>query len=229
MGLKYKLLKLVHLYNNPMIFFSPVCAHVQGVRRRGLTRGDGTLPTGLKQPGSITRGDVFEVDEYTDLVDPNTLSKNGGLPHKIHPTLAKGSKEAKPDSTSKILDENITTEKSIPDKGFPKKPVDNTIIDLDVPSILKKPSVRENSTSEDPDSKLRKDGEERVTPVSVPPSSSTDRTNVVLTSRAGGLVRGSDGKMYHLHQGPPGPVGPLGEPVSTIYLFPLLFSDMVNN
>lgn len=204
------------------------------MRSRGPTRGDGTLPTGSKRPGSISRGDVFEVDEYTDLIDPNTLSKNGGLPHKIHPPFAKGSKEAKPDSTSKLLDENITTEKSSPDKVFPKKPVDNTIIDLDVPPILKKPPAGENSSREDPDSNLLKEGEERGTSTHVPPSSSTDRTNathkivpnVVLTSRTGGLVRGSDGKMYRFHRGPPGPMGPPGEPVSTTYF---IFCSMVAN
>lgn len=178
------------------------------MRRRGLTRGDGTHPTGVKRPGSISRGDVFEVDEYTDLIDPNTLSKNAGLPHKIHPPLAKGSKEAKPDSTSKLLDENVTTEKSTPDKGIPKKPVYNTIFDVDDPSILKK--TGENSSSTGPDSNLLQEGEERVTST-VP--------NVVLTDRTGGLVRGSDGKMYHFRQGPPGPMGPPGEPVSTYYFF----------
>lgn len=204
---------------------------MQGVRRRGLTRGDGTLPTGLKRPSSFSRGDVFEVDEYTDLIDPNALSKNGGLPHKIHQPLVKGSKEAKPDSTSKLLDENITTEKSSPDKGFPKKPVDNTISDPDVPSILKKTPAGESSSPEDSDSNLLKEGEQMVTSTPVPPHSSPEKTNethridpnLVLTGRTGGLVRGSDGKMHHLLQGPPGPVGPPGEPVSTIYLFHLLF------
>lgn len=194
------------------------------MRRRGLTRGDGTLPTGLKLTGFI-RGDVFEVDEYTDLIDPNALSKNDGLPHKINPPLSKGSKEAKPDSASKLLDENITTEKSNPDKGFPKKPVDNTIIDLDVPS--KKLPAEEHPSPEDPDSNLLMEGEERVTSAPVPPSSTTDRANdnrrivpnVVFVGRTGGLVQGSDGKMYHLHPGPPGPMGPPGEPVSTIYPF----------
>lgn len=164
------------------------------------------------------------MDEYTDLIDPNALSKNGGLPNKIHPPHAKGSKEAKPDSSSKILDENFTTEKSSPDKGLSKKPVDNTIIDLDVPSILKKPPAGENSSPEGPDSNQLKEGEDRVTSTPVPPTLSTDRTNdnqknVVLTARTGGLVRGSDGKMYHVHPGSPGPVGPPGEAVSTIYLF----------
>lgn len=196
------------------------------MRRRGLTRGDGTLPTGVKRPDSISRGDVFEVDEYTDLIEPNTLSKNGGSPHKIRPPLAKGSKEAKPDSTSKLLDENITTEKSSPDKGIPKKPVYNTI-DVDDPSILKKTHAGQNSSSEGPDSNLLQEGGERVTSTPALPSLSSDRINethrtvpnVFLTDRTGGLVRGSDGKMYYLHQGPPGPMGPPGEPVSTYFFF----------
>lgn len=193
------------------------------MRRRGLTRGDGILSTGLKQPDSISRGDVFEVDEYTDLIDSSTLSKNGGLSNKNHPP----SKETKPDATSKSLDENITTEKKIPDKGFPKTSVDNTIIDLDLLSISKKTPAGENSSPEDPDSNLLKGGDDRVTSSPVPPSSFTDTTNdnhkivpnVVFISRTRGLVQGSDGKMYHIHPGPPGPTGPTGKPVSTTYYF----------
>lgn len=171
---------------------------------------------------------MFEVDDYTDLIDPNPLSKNDGLPHMIRPPPVKGSKEAKPDSTSKLLDENITTEKSSPDKGFPvDKPVDNTIIDLDVPSVLKKTPAGETSNNKGSDSNLLKEGEDRVTSTPVLPSSSSDMINethrivpnVVLKGRMGCLVRGSDGKIYQLRQGPPGPRGPSGEPVSTICYF----------
>lgn len=163
------------------------------------------------------------MDEHTDLIDPNTLSKNSGLPHKTHPPVTEGSKEAKPDSTFKLLDENITTEKSSLDKGFPRKPVNNTSTDPDVPSILKKPSAGKNSSPKDPDCNLLKEGDETVTSVPVSPNTSTYRTNencrivpkVVVTDGTGGLVQGSDG--------PPGPMGPPGKPVSTVYLRYLLF------
>lgn len=85
------------------------------------------------------RGDVFEVDEDTDLVDQNVLSKNGGKPSKTIPTDTTGSRDGKPESTSKHLDENITTDKHKPGKPSPKKPVDTTIINLDV-QVPKKPT-----------------------------------------------------------------------------------------
>lgn len=177
------------------------------MRRRGLTRGDGILSTGLKHPDSFSRGDVFVVDEHTDLIDSSTLSKNGGLSHKNHPPHAEGSKEAKPDATSKTLDENITTEKKIPDKGFPRKPVDNSIIDLDIPSILKKNPAGENASPEDPDFNLLKGRDDGVTSSPVPPNSFTDRTNGNHRIVPNVLIE---------RTGPPGPMGLPGEPVSTI-------------
>lgn len=82
---------------------------------------------------------MFEVDEDTDLVDPNILSKNDGKPSKTFPTETTGSRDGKPDSTSKRLDENITTDKHKPGKPSPKKPVDTTIINLDV-QVPEKPT-----------------------------------------------------------------------------------------
>lgn len=75
---------------------------------------------------------MFEVDEDTDLIDQNILSKNGGKPSKIFPTETTSSRDGKPDSTSKRLDENITTDKHKPGKPSPKKPVDTIDINLDV-------------------------------------------------------------------------------------------------
>lgn len=83
------------------------------------------------------RGDVFEVDEDTDLVDQNILSKNGGKPSKTFPTDTTGSWDGKPES--KRLDENITTDKHKTGKPSPKKPVDNIINNLDV-QIPEKPT-----------------------------------------------------------------------------------------
>lgn len=90
------------------------------------------MPTGSKRPAIVGRGDVFEVDEDTDLLDQNVLSKNGDKPSKTFPTDTTGSRDRKPESTSKHLDENITVDKHKPGKPLPKKPVDTTIINLDV-------------------------------------------------------------------------------------------------
>lgn len=115
--------------------------------RRGSSRGDGTVPSGSsRSKGSIGRGDVFVVDEDTDLLDP--IFQNGG---RVNPQWKpsrnglKGSQKAKPELSSKLLEENITTDKKTDSGGrtssqFPGKP-SNDIIDLDVASATKKPSV----------------------------------------------------------------------------------------
>lgn len=90
---------------------------------------------------------MFEVDEDTDLVDQNILSKNGGKPSKTIPPDSTGSHDGKPESTSKLLDENITTDKHKPGKPSLKKPVDTTIINLDV-QVPKKPTASTVSSGE---------------------------------------------------------------------------------
>jgi len=95
----------------------------------------------------VGRGDVFVVDEDTDLVDQNILSKNGGKPSKSFPTDTTESRDGKPASTSKHLDENITTDKHKPGKPSPKKPVDTRIINLDV-QVPEKPTGSTVSSGE---------------------------------------------------------------------------------
>lgn len=95
----------------------------------------------------VGRGDVFVVDEDTDLADPNF--QRGHLNPQWKPSRQgpKGSHEGKPEPSSKLLEENITTDKKTADSGgrgigpFPGKPSDDIIIDLDPGSSPKKPSV----------------------------------------------------------------------------------------
>lgn len=105
------------------------------------------MPSGSsRSKGSVGRGDIFVVDEDTDLLDP--IFQNGG---KVNPQWKpsrngfKGNQKGKPELPSKKLEENITTDKkansgertSFP---FPRKPSDD-VIDLDIESATKKPSV----------------------------------------------------------------------------------------
>ncbi|XP_030004255.1 uncharacterized protein LOC115429147 [Sphaeramia orbicularis] len=114
--------------------------------RRGASRGDGTLPSGPDRKGSAGRGDVFVVDEDTDLMDP--IFQNGGQVNpqwKPHRNGLNGSQKGKPEVASKDLEENITTDKKTDSGGrnsplFPGKPSDG-IIDLDAGNVPKKPSV----------------------------------------------------------------------------------------
>ncbi|TMS08329.1 Collagen alpha-4(VI) chain, partial [Larimichthys crocea] len=115
--------------------------------QQGSSRGDGTVPSGSnRSKGSVGRGDVFVVDENTDLLDP--IFQNGG---QVNPQWKpsrngfKANQKGKPELSSKLLDENITTDKKTDSGGrtsllFPGKPSDN-IIDLDIGSTTKKPSV----------------------------------------------------------------------------------------
>uniref|UniRef100_A0A673XVB8 Laminin G domain-containing protein n=1 Tax=Salmo trutta TaxID=8032 RepID=A0A673XVB8_SALTR len=113
--------------------------------RTGSQRGDGTW--GPHQKGMVGRGDVFVVDEDTDLADPNF--QRGHLNPQWKPSRQgpKGSHEGKPEPSSKLLEENITTDKKTADSGgrgiglFPGKPSDDIIIDLDPGSSSKKPSI----------------------------------------------------------------------------------------
>ncbi|KAI7795610.1 putative collagen alpha-1I chain-like [Triplophysa rosa] len=195
-----------------------VRAKLTGLRRRGIIRGDGTLPTGPKRPGVVVRGDVFEVDEDTDLVDQNILSKNGGKPSKTFPTA--GSQDGKPESTSKRLDENITTDKQKTGKVLPKKPGDTTIINLDVrePFVSPGKPTGGTETTSSPKVKENLDRVTTVTPkvpdVSIGSGGGTGKrpSTVMPAGRHGDLVRGSDGRMYRIQRGRPGPIGLPGEP-----------------
>lgn len=102
--------------------------------------------SGPDRKGSVIRGDVFVVDEDTDLLDP--LFQNGG---QVNPQWKpsrnglKGNQKGKPEMSSKDVEENITTEKKTDSSGrtsslFLGKPSDD-IIDLDTGTTPKKPSV----------------------------------------------------------------------------------------
>lgn len=105
------------------------------------------MPSGSNRTkGSVGRGDVFLVDEDTDLLDP--IFENG---RQVNPQWKpsrngfKRNQKGKPELSSKLLEENITTDKKTDSGGrtsslFPGKP-SNDIIDLDIGSATKKPSV----------------------------------------------------------------------------------------
>lgn len=102
--------------------------------------------TGANRKGSVVRGDIFVVDEDTDLLDP-TFHTGGQVNPQWKPPRngPKGNQKGKPEVSSKHLDENITTEKKMDSSGrtsslFPGKPSDD-IIELDTGSTAKKPSV----------------------------------------------------------------------------------------
>lgn len=98
------------------------------------------MPSGSNRPkGSVGREDIFVVDEDTDLLDrkvnPQWKPSRNGF---------KGNQKGKPELPSKQLEENITTDKKA-NSGrtsslFPRKPSDD-VIDLDIESATKKPSV----------------------------------------------------------------------------------------
>lgn len=106
------------------------------------------MPSRPNRKGSAGRGDVFVVDEDTDLLDP-TLHSGGQLNPQWKPPKqgAKGSQEGKPELSSKHLEDNVTTDKKTDLGGrtstlFPGKPSDDIIDDLNTGSVPKKPLVR---------------------------------------------------------------------------------------
>lgn len=105
------------------------------------------MPSGASRSKGLIPGNVFVVDEDVDLLDPRF--HGGG---KVNPDWRpprngpKGSLKGKPDASSKLLEDNITTDKKDDGAGrtstlFPKKPSDD-VIDLDIESATKKPPVR---------------------------------------------------------------------------------------
>ncbi|XP_075993876.1 uncharacterized protein LOC142988564 [Genypterus blacodes] len=200
--------------------------------RRGSSRGDGTVPSGPDRKGALGRGDVFVVDEDTDLLDP---SFQGGAqldPQRKPPR--KGNQKGKPEVD---LEDNITTDKKEEPAGrsstlFPGKPSDDVIIDLDAGITPRKPSVGFPFVPKiQPDSNRgREEKSEALSSVSPAPprfSSSdaspnstrssfpvhTDKLRpavVTIVSRDGDLVLGSDGKLFRLQRGQQGQMGPPG-------------------
>lgn len=140
------------------------------------------MPSGSNRKGSVGRGDVFVVDEDTDLLNP-ILQSGGQVNPQWKPSRngLKGNQKGKPELSSKLLEDNITTDKKTDSDGrisslFPGKPSDD-IVDLDIGSATKKPSVglpvlpkipSDPRTSTD-SNKLREETDERSWSVSPTP------------------------------------------------------------
>lgn len=140
------------------------------------------MPSGSNRKGSVGRGDVFVVDEDTDLLNP-ILQSGGQVNPQWKPSRngLKGNQKGKPELSSKLLEDNITTDKKTDSDGrisslFPGKPSDD-IVDLDIGSATKKPSVglpvlpkipSDPRTSTD-SNKLREETDERSRSVSPTP------------------------------------------------------------
>lgn len=104
------------------------------------------MPSGANRSKGLITGNVFVVDEDVDLLESFNV---GG---KVNPDWRpprngpKGSLKGKPGTSSKVLEDNITTDKKGDGAGrtpslFPRKPSDD-VIDLDSESATKKPPVR---------------------------------------------------------------------------------------
>ncbi|KAM7393227.1 hypothetical protein PAMA_008057 [Pampus argenteus] len=166
--------------------------------RQGSSRGDGTVPSGSSRKGSVGRGDVFVVDEDTDLLDPTV--QNGGQVNPQWKPSGNGLKEnqkGKPELSSKHLEENITTDKKADSDGrtsssFPGKPSDD-IIDLDTGDTPKKPPAEfpvvpkiPLDPRKSPDSNgLREDTDEQNRSVSVTPHAITPGSSVKAVVEGG--------------------------------------------
>ncbi|TNN82984.1 hypothetical protein EYF80_006591 [Liparis tanakae] len=190
----------------------------------GSSRGDGTVPSGSSRKGSGGRGDVFVVEEDTDLLDPSF--QNGGQVNsqwKPSRNGLKGSQKEKPEPSSKQLEENITTDKKADSGGrtsllFPGKP-SGDIIDLDKGNATKKSSVRfsvpkvpsDPKTSTDSGTSAKAVVEEGRPVIKVKQPDKEEPAVVTIVSRDGDLVLGSNGQMYRLQSGPPGRMGPPGK------------------
>lgn len=104
------------------------------------------MPSGAGRSKGLITGNVFVVDEDVDLLESFNV---GG---KVNPDWRpprngpKGSLKGKPDTRSKVLEDNTTTDKKGDGAGrspslFPRKPSDD-VTDLDTESATKKPPVR---------------------------------------------------------------------------------------
>lgn len=205
--------------------------------RRGSSRGDGTVPSGSNRKGSVGRGDVFVVDEDTDLLDP-TFQIGGQVNPQWKPSRngLKGTQKGKPELSSKQLEENITTDKKADSGGrtsplFPGKP-SGDIIDLDVGGAPKKPSLgfpvpkipSDPRTSTDSGTSAKAVAEEGR-PITNGKQPDNERHAIVtIVSKEENLVLGSDGKMYRLQRGPMGRMGPPGQEVSVLMIFLLPYT-----
>lgn len=104
---------------------------------------DGTMPSGLNfSKGSGGRGGVVLVDENTGPLN-HLFHNRGKVNHHLKP--AKNGHQGKPEQPSKLLDENITTEKKTDSNRetvsqFLGKPSDS-LTNLDVERSTKKPSL----------------------------------------------------------------------------------------
>ncbi|XP_061118108.1 collagen alpha-2(XI) chain-like [Conger conger] len=179
---------------------------------RGGARGDGGAPLGPRRPGTLERGDLFLLEEDTDLADPN-----------IPPPGGKKRPRPKPSSASKVLDENITTDKTKAGGGgrdFPGKPSDD-IIDLDSSSStssgLKKTPVGGKALSETPLRPQRPDNRSRehdARPSAVPPKGSAPAPTHAPRPRSEPDTVTAERDLAaptHLGQGPHGDRAPAGE------------------
>ena len=198
--------------------------------------------SGADRKGSIVRGDVFVVDEDTDLLDP--IFQNGEYINPLwKPSGNGGTQKGKPEISSKHLEENITTEKKKDSRTsslFPGKPSDD-IIDLGPGNTPKKPSYPRTSTddqgrtvsptaqviSSDPSAKPLDEKTGSITTQSTTHSDvkHEDRENpgtVTIVSIDGDLVRSSDGQMYRLQKGGVGRMGRPGPEVSGLMMLYLL-------
>ncbi|KAG9337345.1 hypothetical protein JZ751_028913, partial [Albula glossodonta] len=163
------------------------------IRAGSAARGDAVAPLGPQRPGTVGRGDVFLVEEDTDLADPSLQRPPISSGPNKRPRPKGGREGGKPGSASKALDENITIDKSKATGGaFPGKPVDD-VINLDSASSsngLKKktPPVPSRPRPDHPNSnRLR---EEELPPSTMPtlrpaptPSSRPKSEVVMVTTR----------------------------------------------
>lgn len=165
--------------------------------------------SGPNRKGSVVRGDVFVVDEDTDLLDP--IFQNGGyVDPQRKPSRNGGNQKGKPEMSSKHLEENITTEKRTAESDrtsslFPGKPSED-IIDLDTGDAPKKPSAGSpvlprnpsspNRTSTD-SGQLREETDDPTRTVS-----STPRIEVPMRS----TTRRAEHHVKHLDRERPGTV-----------------------
>ncbi|XP_066569337.1 collagen alpha-1(XI) chain-like [Amia ocellicauda] len=139
-------------------------------------RGDGTVPSNPRRPSIVFRGDVFLLEEDPILVTSTSAQISGpgrlggkpepdsadyqdvtlsssGPPSRAVPKGGHNSVSGKSESTSKLQEENVTTDKRKQDSGertrgsFPGKPLDD-IIDLDSSTSSSSSSILTKKSSQ---------------------------------------------------------------------------------